>query len=113
MPRSYFSSRINVERTGAQNYLGQCNSQKRGRMINKCRVVILGRMLYKRRRSPWPRDRKQGEEKDRKKRKELEIKSRRYSPTDCYSKSLEEYPYVQLVAWLVHNYVSSVKDLVL
>ena len=44
-----------------------------------------------------------------KKRKELEEKSRRYSPTDCYPKSLEEYPYVQLVAWLVRNYVHAVK----
>ena len=57
MQGSYFFSRINVERTGEQYYLDQCNSQKRrmmsygtgtqveAQMINKCRAIIIGRML--------------------------------------------------------------------
>ena len=79
-------------------------------MADKCRVMILGRILYKRRRSPWKKDRKQKEEKIEKKKRD---KSRRNSPRDRYSKNLKEYPYVQLVAWLGRNFVSPVKDLVL
>ena len=64
MQGSYFSSRINVERTGEQYYLGQYNSQKRRmmsnrtdtqvevQMINKCRVIIIRRMLYIREENP-------------------------------------------------------------
>ena len=81
-------------------------------MINKCRVEILGRVIYKRRKSPWPGDREREGEKETK-RKETEIGSGRHSPRDCYPKSLEKYLYVQLVAWLVHNHVPAVKDLVL
>ena len=84
-------------------------TQVEAQMINKCRVIIVGRMLYKRRKSPWPGDRRKKEEKEREGEKELNEQSRRYSPTDCYPKSLEEYPYVQLVAWLVRNYVHAVK----
>ena len=52
MQGSYFSGRINVERTGEQYYLGHYNSQKVGemsdgmgtqvkvQMINKCKVLM-------------------------------------------------------------------------
>ena len=79
-------------------------------MTDKCRVMISGRMLYKRRRSPWKEDRKQKEEK---KKKETRDNGSRNSPRDRYSKSSKEYPYVHLVAWLGRNFVSLVKDLVL
>ena len=79
-------------------------------MTDKCRVMISGGMLYKRRKSPWKRDRKQKEEK---RKKEKRDRSSRNSPRDRYSKSSKEYPYVQLVAWLGLNFVSLAKDLVL
>ena len=80
-------------------------------MTDKCRVMISGRMLYKIRKSPW----KKGiaSKKEEKIKKEKRDRSRRNSPRDRYSKSLKEYPYVQLVAWLGRNFVSPVKDLVL
>ena len=79
-------------------------------MTDKCRIMILGRMLYKKGRSPWKGDRKQKEEK---KKEEKKDRSSRNSPKDRYSKSLKEYPYVQLVAWLGRNFVSPVQGLVL
>ena len=79
-------------------------------MTDKCRVMISGRMLYKRRRSPWKKDRK---EKEKTKKKEKRDRSSKNSSWDRYSKSSKEYPHVQLVAWLGRNFVSLVKDLVL
>ena len=64
MHGSYFSSHINVERTYEQFYLGYYNSQKDGgdfdgtgtqvkvQMINKCKVLMTSRGLYKRGESP-------------------------------------------------------------
>ena len=43
-------------------------------MINKCRVEISGRVLYKRRRSSWPGDRKREEEKIEKEKRDRDRK---------------------------------------
>ena len=64
MHDSYFSGRINVERTCEQCYLDYHNHRKMGKMsdgtgtqvkvqmINKCKVLMTSRGLYKRGESP-------------------------------------------------------------
>ena len=109
MQGNYFSSRINVERTGEQYYLGQYNSQKRRRMsygtgtqveaqmINKCRVIIIRRMLYKRRRTPMIRGSEAGEQKSKEKGRRRERKrdkfckqSLSYYSMNCYPRKLNK-----------------------
>ena len=72
MHGSYFSGRINVERSGEQCYLGYHNSQKDGgmfdgtgtqvkvQMINKCKVLMISNGLYKRGGVPMKKGPKKG-----------------------------------------------------
>ena len=85
-------------------------TQVDAQMINKCRVIIVGRMLYKRRKSPWPGDRKK-EEENGGEREKRSWRNKAYdtAPRTVIPGSLKEYPHVHMVAWLAYNYVHSFK----
>ena len=50
---------------------GTC-TQVEAQMINKCRAIIIGRILYKRRKTPMIKRRKGGEQKVRKRERKRE-----------------------------------------
>ena len=69
-------------------------TQVEAQMINKCRVIIIRRMLYKRRRTPMIRGSEAGEQKSKERKREKERNSVNetlgYNPTNCNPRKLNE-----------------------